>query len=285
MRRPARSEPAPGSEKPCAQISSAFRMRGRYCAFCASVPQWMIVGPTRFSPMPGSTGARAAAYSSSQITRSMIEAPRPPYSGGHAMPTQPALCIAFCQAQRRSNPSRSDATRSSTGSSTTRSGGRLAASQPRNSLRNASCSGVYSKSMVSEPVQRAGVVAEDPLPGAGRHVLEVVLDGLARLRPRAVGVGIIRRPHHAIVAEDVEQTQADVIRLEGRPHLALEVPARLHGEGEPAVALPELGGVDELVVGVVEPLEHVGQPADAGLGQDDPQPRVALERAREDDRG
>ncbi len=79
--------------------------------------------------MPGSTGARAREYSSSQITRSMIEAPRPPYSVGHAMPTQPALCIVFCQATRRSNISRVDATRSSAGSSTQRSGGRFASSQ------------------------------------------------------------------------------------------------------------------------------------------------------------
>ena len=95
--------------------------------------------------MPGSTGARAAAYSSSQMTRSMIEAPRPPYSLGQAMPTQPALCIAFCHATRRSNISRLDATRSSTGSSTRRSAGRVAASHERNALRNASCSGAYSK--------------------------------------------------------------------------------------------------------------------------------------------
>src|SRR5207245_2965943 len=86
-------------------------------------------------------------YSSSQITRSMIEAPRPPYSLGHATPTQPALCMAFCHAQRRSNVARSGATRSSAGAATQRSRGRFAASQLRNSLRNASCSGEYSKSM------------------------------------------------------------------------------------------------------------------------------------------
>src|SRR6267142_6345970 len=124
-------------------------MRGRYCSFCSSVPQWMIVGPTRLRPMPGSTGARAAAYSSSQMTRSMIDTARPPCSIGHAMPIQPALRMAFCQAQRRSKTSRVDATRSSAGSSTRRSCGRLAASQPRNSLRNASCSAVYVKSMVA----------------------------------------------------------------------------------------------------------------------------------------
>jgi hypothetical protein len=79
----------------------------------------------------------------------MMEAPRPPYSVGHAMPTQPALCIVFCQATRRSNISRVEATRSSAGSSTHRSGGRFRSSHARNSFRKLSCSGAYSKSMAS----------------------------------------------------------------------------------------------------------------------------------------
>src|SRR2546427_3561871 len=135
-------------------------MRGRYWAFCASVPQWMIVGPTRLRPMPGSTGACAAESSPSQTPRWTMGAPRPPYSLGHATPTQPALCIVFCHATRRSNISRLDATRSSTGSSTRRSAGRCAPRKARNSLRNASCSGAYSKSMggllhrLASPVER-----------------------------------------------------------------------------------------------------------------------------------
>src|SRR5688500_15240374 len=122
----------------------------------------MMVGPIRFSPMlPGSTGARAAVYSSSQITRSMRLAARPPYSFGQLMPTQPAACIVFCHARRRSNVSRSLATRSSAASSRQRSGGRLAASQPRSCLRNASCSGAYSKSIVvSSVVRRSGQTAQ-----------------------------------------------------------------------------------------------------------------------------
>ena len=70
---------------------------GRCVRFCSSVPHWMIVGPMRFSPMwPGSTGARAAAYSSSQMIRSISPAARPPYSFGHVIPTQPAACIVDC---------------------------------------------------------------------------------------------------------------------------------------------------------------------------------------------
>src|SRR2546421_6712595 len=111
----------------------------------------MIVGPTRLRPMlPGRTGARAAAYSSSQMTRSISPAPRPPYSFGQVIPTQPAACIVFCHARRRSNVSRSDATRSSAGSSRQRSAGRFAASQPRSSVRNASWAGENSKSIDGE---------------------------------------------------------------------------------------------------------------------------------------
>src|SRR5438034_6352698 len=125
----------------------------------------MIVGPTRFRPMAaGSTGARAAAYSSSQITRSIRLAPRPPYSFGHEMPIQPAACIVFCHARRRSYVARSDGTRSSAASSRHISGGRFASSQPRNALRNSSCAGVYSKSIVLAPVKRLVALDRHTMP-------------------------------------------------------------------------------------------------------------------------
>ena len=41
---------------------------------------------------------------------SIREAPRPPYSTGHEMPTQPALYIVRCHSTRRSNVARSGAT-------------------------------------------------------------------------------------------------------------------------------------------------------------------------------
>ena len=42
----ARSEPAPGSEKPWHHQSSRLAMRGRNCCFCSSVPKAMSTGPT-----------------------------------------------------------------------------------------------------------------------------------------------------------------------------------------------------------------------------------------------
>src|SRR5947199_1622578 len=89
-----------------------------------------------------------------------MDATYPTYLLLNTTPTQQALCIVFCHATRRSNISRLDATRSSTGSSTRRSAGRCAARKARNSLRNASCSGAYSKSMgglfhrLASPVER-----------------------------------------------------------------------------------------------------------------------------------
>ena len=42
----ARSEPALGSENPCDQMVSPFRMGGRKRFFCSSLPNMMTVGPT-----------------------------------------------------------------------------------------------------------------------------------------------------------------------------------------------------------------------------------------------
>ena len=58
--------------------------------FCASVPYWMIAGPTHASPMKQMPrgGAFRFAISSLRITCSMIEPPPPPTSFGHEKPTQ-----------------------------------------------------------------------------------------------------------------------------------------------------------------------------------------------------
>src|SRR5262249_27425281 len=131
----------------------------------------------------------------------------------------------------------------------------------------------------AEPVEVARVVAEDALPRRRRHALEVLLDGLPGVRPRAVGVRVVGRPHHPVVAQRVDDTQADEVGLERRPHLAPEVLARAHRELEAALRAPEFPGVEELAIRVVHALQHVRQPADAGLGEDDLETRMALEGA------
>ncbi len=66
------------------------------------------------------------------------------------------------------------------------------------------------------------------------------------------------------------------ILLERRVDLAPEVGARREGE-------LEIVG-QALLVGIVQPLEHVRKPPDAALAQDEPEPRMALADAGEDHR-
>ncbi len=82
----ARSLPASGSENPWHQMSSPRSMRGSSSCFCASVPCWMIAGAMFERPSGLSVpGACERCISSAKTTCSMIPAPRPPYSSGHAI--------------------------------------------------------------------------------------------------------------------------------------------------------------------------------------------------------
>ena len=92
------------------ELVGAEDRRQKRC-FCASLPQW-IGRPSRLRPlMAGSTGARAAVYSSSKMICWMKLAPRPPNSLGQESPTQPAACMVFCQAMRFCSTARSGAMR------------------------------------------------------------------------------------------------------------------------------------------------------------------------------
>jgi hypothetical protein len=54
------SDPAFGSDQPCAQTSSPFAIFGRMRAFCSSVPYSISVGPSRKIPFWFTrSGARA----------------------------------------------------------------------------------------------------------------------------------------------------------------------------------------------------------------------------------
>ncbi len=87
VRNDARSEPASGSEKSWHQISSPVRIGRRKRSFCSSVPNSMIVGPARSSPMMFSrSGTPARSVSSAKTARIFASAPPPPYSFGHDSP-------------------------------------------------------------------------------------------------------------------------------------------------------------------------------------------------------
>src|SRR5262249_1679351 len=124
-----------------------------------------------------------------------------------------------------------------------------------------------------EAVERRGVVADDLLPRGGGQVAELALDVFLRIRPDAVRMGEVGAPHDLVLAQLVEQLDADRIRLVRGPALALPVLARRHRERE----------VLELVLplGIHAP-EHVGDPADARLAEHQANPRIVLEHAAED---
>src|SRR6266478_3895741 len=153
----------------------------------------MRVGPSRLRPLwHGRIGARTRKYSSSQITCCMKLAPRPPYSLGQEIPTQPAACIFFCQAMRFSSVPRSGAMRWSAASSTQISGGRLVSSHRRNSLRKAACSGLSAKSMLWFPLLAEDVERQK---SADHHVWHVAQ--LAQFQiygDAADGVGLLSAP-------------------------------------------------------------------------------------------
>src|SRR5215471_15893220 len=90
VRKPARSDPAPGSLKSWHHTSSPRSNPGRYRRFCASVPWAISVGPTIPMPTanaPASTSKRACSWANARASAGVP--PRPPYSSGHAMPAQP----------------------------------------------------------------------------------------------------------------------------------------------------------------------------------------------------
>src|SRR5215472_14481809 len=188
-------------------------MRGKWRLFCSSVPQWMRVGPSRFSALAvGRTGARARKYSSSKMTCCIKLAPRPPYSVRQKIPTQLAACIFFCQAIRLSSVSRSGATRWSAASSTQISGGRFVSSQCRNSLRKAAWSGLSAKFMGRSPLFIKDVERQEGADDEVRDInefAELQVDGNAADR-----VGLLPVP--AAFDQQVDHRQQRVARAQRR---------------------------------------------------------------------
>ena len=64
VRREARSDPAPGSEKPWHHQSSRLAMRGRKRRFCSSLANWAITGPTMLTLNGSGVGTLACCISS-----------------------------------------------------------------------------------------------------------------------------------------------------------------------------------------------------------------------------
>src|SRR5689334_24181423 len=118
------------------------------------------------------------------------------------------------------------------------------------------------RALLDQAVELRGILAGDLAHDVGGQVAELLLDVLARLRPDAVGVRIVRRPHERLHAHLVDELGADAIELERRLALSPPVIAGLHREPEVAEAVLPLE---------VHAVERVGNPADAALAERDPQ--------------
>src|SRR5262249_17500195 len=81
-----------------------------------------------------------------------------------------------------------------------------------------------------ETVELGRVRARDEGALVGGDVLEVGLEHLARLRPRAVGMRVVGGPHDVVQAGPVPLRDARQVLDEGRVTLAVPVRARLLGE-------------------------------------------------------
>src|SRR5262245_14156260 len=110
------------------------------------------------------------------------------------------------------------------------------------------------------------------------HVLEVLDENLARLRPGAVRVRIVGRPHDVVEPGAVTLGDAGEVLDEGGVSLAVPVRARLLGEDR-------LGPEAVLVERLVHALDEVRYPADAALDQHELELGVAGQDAGEDQRG
>src|SRR5215204_6749314 len=151
VRSPATSEPPAGSENNWHQTFSPEASGGKYLRFCSSPANAIMVGPHMPWPMMNMPESLPNGPSSCcQITRSIGDDPRPPYSFGQCRQAQPASAFFFCQAFATSRMLASlSAVRPSEDlrSSSSYCFGALAPIQAFASARNAASCGVSSKFM------------------------------------------------------------------------------------------------------------------------------------------
>src|SRR5207247_668402 len=81
-----------------------------------------------------------------------------------------------------------------------------------------------------QTIQRGRVPARDERPLLGRHIPEVLFQRLAGLRPGAVGMRVVGRPHYIVKTGALAGGDAREIADEGRVTLTVPVRARLLGE-------------------------------------------------------
>src|SRR5262252_2336131 len=124
---------------------------------------------------------------------------------------------------------------------------------------------------LAQVVELDHVLRRDLAPHALRQHAEVLLDELARVGPETVGMRIVRAPDDVVLADQRDDRLHVLVLLIGDIALALEVVAGLE---------PEAKGAAAILVFRVEPVEHVGQPGDARLAENEVERRVFLAGTR-----
>src|SRR6266850_4920514 len=114
--------------------------------------------------------------------------------------------------------------------------------------------------LADQAVEPPGVLARHLVRDVVGQVLELLADVLRRLRPHAVGVRVVGAPHQRLHAHLVDELGAYAVVLERRLGLPPPVLARLQLERQVLVLV---------LVLEVHAVEHVGDPADAGLAEGD----------------
>ena len=64
---------------------------------------------------------------------------------------------------------------------------------------------------LAEPIELGGIVAGDLAPSGFRQMAELALEIVLRVRPDAVGMRVVRTPHHVVPAKLVDEHDADAI--------------------------------------------------------------------------
>src|ERR1700730_1470565 len=87
-------------------------------------------------------------------------------------------------------------------------------------------------SLLHEPVELAGILADDLPADVRGQMPELALDVLRGIRPDAIGMREIRGPHDIVDPELVEELHADLVGLEGGLALPPPVLARSQAQAE-----------------------------------------------------
>src|ERR1700739_3438158 len=96
----------------------------------------------------------------------------------------------------------------------------------------------------------------------------------SRIWPNGIKVRVIGSPNNVVLAEVIEQLESDIVFLKGHEHLTMKQLAWLAGE---LYRMPK-----RFLVFVIHPVQQIGHPTDARLGNHDFEFWMGIKRSAED---